>query len=403
MIINIIVPKLNKSKFTGGLVCILHYANELHNKGHKVNIIPSAPCDKPLWFGKPYGNFIGLKKSGLLLSLIKNIGAIFVSTVKLELFFDPFVFRDKTSSFISNLLLLMGTRFTSINIENALMRDYLLQIIPEADHTIATTFQTASSVKAIGTGQTWYFCQHFEAYFSNESLSPEFAYIDAIASYHIGLKLIANSSWLCNKLKKETSSNVFLCPNAIDHTVFNGKVKHADQAKKVTIISYGGRDAEWKGFSDMAKAIKIAREKLPDYEIIWNVYGDALLPENNDIANYHSLGFLDSKQLAEAYNASDILLSASWYESFPLFPIEAMSCGLAVITTQKGTEEYAIDNETALVVEAKKPTSISEAIIILVTDNKKRLLLAQNGQKMSQQFTWKNSGDRLENILSYNQ
>jgi len=40
VIINIIVPKLNKSKFTGGLVCILHYANELHNKGHKVNIIP---------------------------------------------------------------------------------------------------------------------------------------------------------------------------------------------------------------------------------------------------------------------------------------------------------------------------------------------------------------------------
>jgi len=399
VIINIVVPKLNKTKYTGGLVCILHYANELHSRGHTVNIIPSLPSEEPLWFKKPFGNFVGLAKTAILLRLFKNIGSIVVSVAKLELFSDPFLFRDKTSILISNLLLLIGSRFTSTNIESSLSRDYLSQIIPKANHTIATTYQTALTVKAIGTGETWYFCQHFEAYFSNESQSPKFAYVDAIASYHVGLNLIANSTWLSKKLSEETNSKVALCPNAIDHEVFNKQKKKKNSNKTVTIISYGGRDAEWKGFHDMANAVKIAREKLPDIQIVWNVYGDALLPEDNPIASYQSLGFLNSMQLTEAYNTSDILLSASWYESFPLFPIEAMACGLAVITTSKGTEDYAINNETALVVEARNCKSIADAIIALVTDKKKRLYLAENGQMMSKKFTWEKSGNKLEEIL----
>jgi len=41
------------------------------------------------------------------------------------------------------------------------------------------------------------------------------------------------------------------------------------------------------------------------------------------------------------------------YESFPLFPLEAMACGLAVITTAPGTEDYAVNQENCLVVEPK--------------------------------------------------
>jgi len=138
---------------------------------------------------------------------------------------------------------------------------------------------------------------------------------------------------------------------------------------------------------------------LPDYTLAWKVYGEALLPEDNEIAKYDSLGFLNSNQLAEAYSKADILLSASWYESFPLFPIEAMACGLPVITTQKGTEDYAIDKKTALVVEPKDPNSISAAIVKLVTDRQLRYDMAMKGKVIAQKFTWQASGNQLEKIL----
>ena len=396
MIINIIVPKLSEKKYTGGILCILEYAHELQSRGHIVNIIPSLPfSDKPLWFTKPYGNFIGLSRKKIFINLLKTIGKIIISGIKL----DRVTFIEKTSYFFSNLLLFIGAGFTSSNIENALMRDYLSYVMPNADHTIATIFQTAPIVKAIGKGETWYFCQHFEPYFSNESRLPAFSYVDAITSYHLGLKLIANSSWLYQKLKKETKSDVFLCTNAIDHNIFKGDVKSIEVRKKVTVISYGGRNAQWKGFFDMAKAMKISRSELPNYQINWQVYGGALLPEDNNIANYESLGFLNSDQLSDAYRKADILLSASWYESFPLFPIEAMSCGLAVITTRKGTEDYADNKKTAMVVDDRNHKSIANALIELITNDKLRHSIAINGKNKSKEFTWEKSGKKLEKIL----
>lgn len=399
MIINIVVPKLHKEKYTGGILCIFEYAHQLHVKGHHVNMIPAFPSDKPLWFKKPFGHLISTTKTQLLGRILKQSVVVIASIVKLEIIRNPFLFRKKTSSLFSSLLILTNKRFYSTNIENGLMQDYLSEVIPKADHTIATIYQTASVVKARGSGNTWYFCQHYEPYFSNESDSPEFAYIDAISSYHIGLNLIANSAWLYNKLREETSSQVFLSPNAIDHNIFNGEVKNINDSKNITLISYGGREAKWKGFIDMAKAVKISRESLPEYNIEWKVYGDALLPEENEIACYQSLGFLNSKQLSQAYRSADILLSASWYESFPLFPIEAMACGLPVITTSKGTEDYAMDRNTVLIVKEKKPKSIASAIIELATDPKLRFSIAQEGKKISKKFTWEKSGNKLQEIL----
>jgi len=87
----------------------------------------------------------------------------------------------------------------------------------------------------------------------------------------------------------------------------------------VRIISYGGRDAKWKGFAEMVQAMCEARNMLPGIIIEWNVFGDALIPPSNSVAPYNSLGFLNSESLADEYRKNDILLSASWYESFRFF------------------------------------------------------------------------------------
>lgn len=138
---------------------------------------------------------------------------------------------------------------------------------------------------------------------------------------------------------------------------------------------------------------------LPNIEIEWLVYGDALLPSNNEVAEYKHLGFLNPSQLAAAYRDADILLSASWYESFPLFPIEAMACGLPVVTTSFGTEDYAVHAETAEIVYPRNVSSIANGLIKLVQDVGYRDQLAKNGHAKSKEFTWNRSVDTMENIL----
>jgi len=131
----------------------------------------------------------------------------------------------------------------------------------------------------------------------------------------------------------------------------------------------------------------------------WLVYGACILEPSNPIAQYESLGLLTPGELAAAYRSADILLSASWYESFPLFPLEAMACGLPVITSQYGTEEYAIPAVTADIVRPRDPESIATSLVRLVTQDEYRASIAKQGNEIAKNFNWRASVDRMEAIL----
>ena len=399
--INIIIPRVSKNTFTGGTLCLMEYARGLAKKGHDVKIIPILPSPIKLnWFNPDPASIEAISKIQYLLKTINKIPSIVASVSRILL-------KKSSESDIKNIQDLFGivnlffaSAALPYEIKYSLGLYYLKKVMLNADVTIATSYETALPVKLYGSGALYYFVQHYEPYFKNEKDNPILAEYHAKSSYLLNLNTIANSSWLKEKIKSEHNVNgIVVCPNAINHELFNGMPKQNENENEIIVISYGGRNAEWKGFKEMAKAVKQARQRLPNKKIVWRVYGDVLLPPENPIANYERLGFLQPYQLAEAYRKADILLSASWYESFPLFPLEAMACGLAVITTQYGTEDYAIHQETAEIVQPKNPDSICEAIIRLTTDSKYRKKLAINGQQISKKFTWDKSIKKFEEII----
>lgn len=392
--INIVTPTLNRTKFSGGILCILEYASGLVSRGHTVNIIPFLPSQSPEWFAKDFGSLVTVTKREVRSSFF-HACRLFLSSVLMR----KHDINERRIKLIRSLIL-AETRALSILTKKGVIAEYLKQIIPDADVTIATSFETALPVYLYGTGKKFYFMQHYEVLFKEEFADPFLAEKEAKLSYRLGLNLVANSSWLCNVINREVLSvDVALCPNAIDHEVFAGEPKVSSNNNLIKIISYGGRDAVWKGFREMAEAVSIARKQRPHLEIQWLVYGDAVLPPDNSIAHYTPLGFLGSRQLAEAYRQADILLSASWYESFPLFPIEAMACGLPVITTQNGTEEYAVHEVTAEIVEEKNPQKIAVGLLKVIDNSDYRNDLAVKGNEMARKFTWDRSVIALEGIL----
>ncbi|ACO33330.1 glycosyl transferase, group 1 family [Acidobacterium capsulatum ATCC 51196] len=391
--INFLVPPLSKHSFTGGIWCIFEYARGLTARGHDVSVVPILPSPQPCWF--PGKNFPVLTRSG------RNRGAT-LGRALLE--FGKVGMRQRVVPVeelrrLAESLLMMYPKVFTEFVRSGLAESYIRTVVPAADINIATSFETARPAALLG-GKKFYFAQHYEPYFATEKQDSEGAKTLALQSYHLGFRLVANSSWLLNQLRSELGDyDVDLCPNAIDHKVFWGEPKQRIRPDKVVLISYGGRNAEWKGFLDMAKAVARARSMAPDINIEWRVYGKALLPPGNNIASYHALGFLSPPELSSAYREADILLSASWYESFPLFPLEAMACGLAVVTTQSGTEEYAIPAQTAEVVEARSTGSISDAILKLVNNPEHCYRIAVAGNRISREFTWERSVRRLEDIL----
>lgn len=268
----------------------------------------------------------------------------------------------------------------------------------DADITIATSFETALAVWRYGRGKKYYFCQHYEPLFANESKDPTWAGLHAKATYHLpDLNIIANSSWLACKLNQETSKNVPVCLNAINHDAFFPDVRSQRKEESFVILSYGGRNAEWKGINCAAQTISLVREH---FNVEWRVFGSSLLKPENSIASYTPLGFITGEALRDAYANADVLLATSWYESFPLFPLEAMACGTSVVTTALGVEDYARNEENCLVVPAREPEASAAAIIRMLRDPALRERLARQALIDSKEYNWSASVKRLATILS---
>lgn len=96
---------------------------------------------------------------------------------------------------------------------------------------------------------------------------------------------------------------------------------------------------------------------------------------------------IDDSALPALYARSIALVYPSWYEGFGLPVVEAMACGTAVITSDRGaTAEVA--GEGALLVSPDDSVAIARAMTQVREDPVLRARLIQHGSKWSKQFSW---------------
>lgn len=379
--INMFIPGIKAKKFSGGLLTLFEYANGLVDLGHEVTIIPISPSEYPQWF-KPKFQILFIQHRIHFLKLIK---AVFQSNKKQLL-----------KEVLKEILLVLGSR-GSYSFKRAAHIEWVRDLIPDADISLATSYETAIVTLLYGKGKKYYFAQHYEPYFAIDCDNPIYAEFDAKITYSFPLQLIANSTWLARKIKEEHNREVPVCLNAIDHRQYFPDGNPPDIRQKFIVLSYGGRNARWKGFEEAAQAIALARKQIPNLE--WRVYGDALLPPNNPIASYKSLGFITGAALRQAYSQAHVVLCPSWYESFPLYPLEAMACRTAVITTPFGTEDYAFHKRNAYVVPPRNPEAMARALIELYNNEDLRQRLAQQACHDAKNYTWERSVRRMAELL----
>jgi len=95
----------------------------------------------------------------------------------------------------------------------------------------------------------------------------------------------------------------------------------------------------------------------------------------------------------------DVLVFPSeWDEPFAAVPIEAMSCGMAVVaTTAGGTPEAIVDGETGLLVPPADPEGMARALARLAADDGLRIRLGANAARAARaRFDLDGYVDRLE-------
>lgn len=136
---------------------------------------------------------------------------------------------------------------------------------------------------------------------------------------------------------------------------------------------------------------------------LWRT-GENFTPSQRDFIHQHQLGpnivhFGKPAQemLVKLYNAADILLAPSLYEGFGLTIIEAMACGLPVITSNvSALPEVA--GKAAVLVNPRDVEAISGAVRRIQKETDYRQYLTQLGLERSKLYCWRHTAEQISQV-----
>jgi len=100
-------------------------------------------------------------------------------------------------------------------------------------------------------------------------------------------------------------------------------------------------------------------------------------------------GYVVNTDLPAIYNLCSIFLYPSLRESFGIPMLEAMQCGVPVITSNTSSMPEVSGN-AAYIIDPYKPEEITKAIIEINNNKELRDKLILEGLKQSKKFSWKN-------------
>lgn len=161
--------------------------------------------------------------------------------------------------------------------------------------------------------------------------------------------------------------------------------------KNYPLIISMGRLANQKGYSYLLRAFQMVRNKLPARLVILG-RGDKKeelenLARNLNIDEYVTfLGFQSNPYGLIA--RCDLFVLSSLWEGFPNALIEAMTCGIPVISTDcsSGPKEIITSGVNGLLVPVGNVNILANAIISVLTDKKLSNKIAKNGRKRVMDF-----------------
>jgi glycosyltransferase involved in cell wall biosynthesis len=100
-------------------------------------------------------------------------------------------------------------------------------------------------------------------------------------------------------------------------------------------------------------------------------------------------GAVPKAAVPNALNSGDIFLNTSHFDNTPVSVIEAMACGLPVVTTNVGGIPYLLEHgKTALLVQPGNVAEMAAAVTRLVTKPDLAAQLSANGRKLAESFDW---------------
>lgn len=110
-------------------------------------------------------------------------------------------------------------------------------------------------------------------------------------------------------------------------------------------------------------------------------------------------GYVEDRDLPALYSGASLFVYPSHYEGFGIPPLEAMACGVPVISSDNSSLPEAV-GDAAIKVSANSVYKLASAIKELLVDEKKRQQLTGKGFAQVDKYSWDKEAQKLLNLFS---
>ena len=179
-----------------------------------------------------------------------------------------------------------------------------------------------------------------------------------------------------------------LVPYGINKNWFN----HKSSPIKGRIL-FVGQVSLRKGVHYLAEASRILAKKGFCYETI--VVGPKNVNTNHEIfKGPRYIGQIPRSEIIKEFLLADVFVLPSLAEGMALVHLEAMSCGIPIITTEN-CGSVINNNEEGFIVPIRDPVSLAEKINEVIEDRNLRNKMGRSAKIKARNYTWEQYSQRL--------
>ena len=172
------------------------------------------------------------------------------------------------------------------------------------------------------------------------------------------------------------------------------------------LMTTASADVPLKGLIPLLEALaKVRTERHAELVVVGQPRDGSLVPATIEGLGLEGAvtiaGVVDNLRMVELYAQAQVAVVPSLYEGFSLPAVEAMACGLPLVTTTGGAlpEVVGADGDCALLVPPNDPGALAAAIVRALDHADMRDRLGAAGrERVLDRFTWRATAEATVDV-----
>lgn len=200
------------------------------------------------------------------------------------------------------------------------------------------------------------------------------------------------------------AEQIYVCPYGVDTSQFYRKEFKTRNVDEVIRFVFVGGTKQLKGLSYMLEAFQQLDHTKATFTIIGsdNIAPDLKTKYAQDV---NFLGMILHDEMSRTLQNYDVMVFPSLGEGFSLSIVEAMACGLPIISsTNTGVNDFIVEGENGFLVPIQNADAIAEKMQWFINHREEIPRMGRNAMNDASNMTWENYyrkiGIALENIMA---